>query len=129
MKKIFSRFRRRPPPPPKYTPRPATPAAIDNDDATEAALQQLSPSRGQEGWSALKGVLRAVCNASDVFPPLRSTLAGVLEIMDAVDVRLRVSVYSMLTDDGVLQRVGDAQDGFEDIARRMAGVGRVCVSE
>ena len=39
------------------------------------------------GWMTLKSVLKVVGDGSSVFPPLQSALAGVVAIMDLVDVR------------------------------------------
>ena len=38
-------------------------------------------------WATLKQVLKTVRDGSDLFPPLKAALVGVVAAMDAVDVR------------------------------------------
>ncbi|OCH91194.1 hypothetical protein OBBRIDRAFT_803497 [Obba rivulosa] len=67
----------------------------------------------QTGWLALEKTLTAVKECSDLFPPLKTAAAGVLAVMDVVDVNVISCGQNC---------VGDAQDGFFEIARRINGI-------
>ncbi|OCH84359.1 hypothetical protein OBBRIDRAFT_808299 [Obba rivulosa] len=56
------------------------------------------------GWLRLKTVLVAVKEGSDLFPPLKIAVVGVLGIFEVIDC------------------VGEAQDGFLEIARKIEGI-------
>jgi hypothetical protein len=50
------------------------------------------------GFQGLKTTLRLVERATDVFPPLKSTVAGLLGVIDIVEVRdFQLSVVMVLT--------------------------------
>ena len=75
----------------------------DSTEPTEAEAEEyvtvpstrhrldLGMARKEKGWKLLRVVLKAVCDASDIFPPLKSALSGALSVMDVIDVSIRWS--------------------------------------
>ncbi|OCH84833.1 hypothetical protein OBBRIDRAFT_862666 [Obba rivulosa] len=74
----------------------------ESPEGTPILSAQTSSKR--TGWLVLKRVLVAVKEGSDLFPPLKTALVGVLAVIDVVDC------------------VGEAQDGFLAIARKIEGI-------
>jgi hypothetical protein len=55
------------------------------DPARDESLGQLA-DLASTGFQGLKTTLRLVERATDVFPPLKSTVAGLLGVIDIVEV-------------------------------------------
>ncbi|KIJ53551.1 hypothetical protein M422DRAFT_139107, partial [Sphaerobolus stellatus SS14] len=50
-----------------------------------ATAGESSRSHMKLAWEGIKEVLRTTCSVSDVFPPLKSAVAGLLEVIDRVE--------------------------------------------
>ncbi|EMD36334.1 hypothetical protein CERSUDRAFT_95666 [Gelatoporia subvermispora B] len=96
-------------------PGPATALSAARECGARRSEQQLrrgvhesSPSRssptGRASWLILKATLEAVRDGCDMFPPLKTTLQGVVSVMQLVDT------------------VRDAQDEFAKLAMRISGL-------
>ncbi|VDC00874.1 unnamed protein product [Peniophora sp. CBMAI 1063] len=89
--------------------RSQTPTTFSQAQAPVAA--DAGPSSGispaKTGWSVLKRTLATVRDASDLCPPLKASLVGIVKLMDLVD------------------RVKDAQSDFEDVAHRIQQLQRI----
>lgn len=66
-------------------PRNATPSPRQTHSAPSPIATQLKAA-GEAGWSVLREVLKGVRDVSDVFPPLKSAAAGLVLVMERVDV-------------------------------------------
>ena len=59
---------------------------------TRPASPQIAPaplapeSHSALAWTNLKEVLKALCDGSDVYPPLKAALSGVTSVMDSIEV-------------------------------------------
>ncbi|KIJ30657.1 hypothetical protein M422DRAFT_267806 [Sphaerobolus stellatus SS14] len=51
-----------------------------------AVTGEIRRSHMKLAWEGVKEVLRVTCRVSDAFPPLKSAVAGVLEVIDRVEV-------------------------------------------
>lgn len=70
-------------------------------DKTHELERSLSSSVKGSGWNVMKRVLVVVQESSDVFPPLKSVVGGVVAIMEEVEV------------------VGNVEDGFREVTRKI----------
>ena len=108
--------------------RPSPPTASANTTSTPTGNHELAltVSAKETGWNVLKRVFQIVCDASDVFPPLKAVLSGVISIMNEVDVCWTPSFRLDVSDESRNpQRVSENQEAFLDAARRIHGFQRV----
>lgn len=70
-------------------------APVVADGGSSSAITSVVDS-AKTGWSVLKRVLVTVRDASDLCPPLKASLVGVVELMDLVDVGA-IHNFKMLT--------------------------------
>ncbi|OCH89629.1 hypothetical protein OBBRIDRAFT_654176 [Obba rivulosa] len=83
--------------------RPDSRADVSSESIEGASAPVPPESPGRTGWLVLKEVLTIVREGSDLFPPLKAALVGVVAVMDKVD------------------DVRDVRDDFEDIAQKIDG--------
>ena len=87
--------RERPPTPEPVTLLPPPTATDEAEVETSIPAIQQSPQLELEtslrttGWNILKDVLKTTHEISDIFPPLKTALTGLLKIMEVVDVCAR----------------------------------------
>ncbi|KIJ30644.1 hypothetical protein M422DRAFT_267794 [Sphaerobolus stellatus SS14] len=67
-------------------------AHSSHDAAVHPGAGEISRSHMKLAWEGIKEVLRVTCSVSDAFPPLKSAVAGVLEVIDRIEVCLTVRV-------------------------------------
>lgn len=75
---------------------PGTP--LQSPTSTPAVIHQQTPKQPSQTssgvvWEGVKTTLRLVRDATDVFPPLKSTSAGLLAIIDLFEVGLSSHVW------------------------------------
>ncbi|KIJ56221.1 hypothetical protein M422DRAFT_239428 [Sphaerobolus stellatus SS14] len=76
--------------PPSSTPSGNSPSSAPSQASHSNLISEPSapsphPFHMKLAWECTKEVLRATCRVSDVFPPLKSAVAGFLEVIDRVE--------------------------------------------
>ncbi|KZV60934.1 hypothetical protein PENSPDRAFT_693838 [Peniophora sp. CONT] len=89
----------------QVSPSQARAPATAAGGSSSAITAVITPAK--TGWSVLKRILETVRDASDLCPPLKASLVGVIELMNLVD------------------RIQDAHSDFEEVARRIQQLQRI----
>ena len=84
-----------------------------------------APGRMGARFQGVKTTLRLVERAADAFPPLKSTIGGLLGVIDIVEVRdfqLSVVIVIMLTVPTTSQTTAQNQEDCQDLERKLRAV-------
>ncbi|KIJ53562.1 hypothetical protein M422DRAFT_241800 [Sphaerobolus stellatus SS14] len=79
-----------------------------------AMAGESSRSHMKLAWEGIKEVLRATLRVSDAFPPLKSAVAGVLEVIDRVELNQILERHKEGTSEPLKDRIEGLARAFED---------------